>query len=100
MIGASRLAAVGLASYPAFPTEHQSSHCATSAVAAVPGERLRAFRWPIWSRPSSWPTIRLLLTMDDIVSLQPPTAVPLRRKVLDPAGPRSSPTCARGGSTR
>jgi hypothetical protein len=72
MVGANRLAAVGLASYPAFPTEHQSGHCATSAVAPVPGERLRAFRWPIWSRPSSWPTIRLLLTMDDIVSLQPP----------------------------
>ena len=97
MIGASRLAAVGLASYPAFPTEHQSSHCATSAVAAVPGERLRAFRWPIWSRPSSWPTIRLLLTMDDIVSLQPPDGGSAPAKSAGPGRPEITASLRRRG---
>lgn len=62
------------------------------AVGSTPRKVPPPWSEPTASRPSAWPTIRLLLTMDDIVSLQPPDGSSAPAKG---AGPGRSDVIAR-----
>ncbi len=79
MIGANSLAIEALQWYP---TMYQGNQLATTGFHRYSSDELW-FTWPIWNRPISLDTVRSLLTLPDLHTIQPPRAQLARRGIVE-----------------